>query len=108
MPDTHHRILGIPGRRLTPIFVTFDIVAFLVQGSGSGIASSDNWTGETEKIGRNTLVGGVAFQFVAFGLFLVLFGRFHFLANKLEVVSAPAGWRKVVMAVYISSSMIMV
>lgn len=79
-----------------------------MQGNGSGVASSDNWTGETEKIGRYILVGGLVFQFIAFGLFLAVFGRFHVLANKLEVSNAPIGWRKVVLAVYISSAMIMV
>ncbi|KND88182.1 hypothetical protein TOPH_07220 [Tolypocladium ophioglossoides CBS 100239] len=30
LPQSHHRILGIPGKRLTPIFVSFDIIAFMI------------------------------------------------------------------------------
>ncbi|KAI8723884.1 hypothetical protein NCS52_00245200 [Fusarium sp. LHS14.1] len=108
LPPSRHRILKIPGRRLTPIFVACDVVAFLVQGSGSGIASSDNWQGQMEKIGRNILIGGLAFQLVAFSLFLCVFRRFHVLANRMAVDSAPNGWQKVVLAVYVSSTLIMV
>ncbi|UPK97500.1 hypothetical protein LCI18_008435 [Fusarium solani-melongenae] len=108
LPPSRHRILKIPGRRLTPIFVACDIVAFLVQGSGSGIASSDNWQGQMEKIGRNVLIGGLAFQLIAFSLFLCVFRRFHVLANRMAVDGAPNGWQKVVLAVYVSSSLIMV
>jgi len=102
LPPARHRVLGVPGRRLTPIFVACDVVAFLVQGNGSGIASSDNWTGSTERIGR------LAFQLVSFGLFLCVFRRFHVLANRETVPDAPQGWRHVVRAVYVSSALIMV
>lgn len=108
LPPTHHRILGIAGRLPTPIFVTFDILSFVVQGNGSAIASTGNWTGPKEKIGRYTLIGGLLLQLLAFGLFLAVFGRFHFLANRLAMPDAPVGWRKVVRAVYISSIAIMV
>lgn len=108
LPPTHHRILGIAGRLLTPIFVTFDIVSFLVQGNGSAIASAGNWAGPKEKIGRYTLIGGLLLQLLAFGLFLTVFGRFHFLATRFAVPEARHGWRKVVRAVYISSIAIMV
>lgn len=108
LPSSRHRILGIAGRLLTPIFVTFDILSFIVQGNGSAIASSGNWTGPKEKIGRYTLIGGLLLQLVAFGLFLAVFGRFHMLANRFAVAEAPTGWRKVVTSVYISSVCIMV
>lgn len=108
LPSSHHRILGIPGRFLTPIFVAFDILSFIVQGNGSAIASSGNWTGDKEKIGRYTLIGGLVLQLVAFGLFLAVFRRFHVLANRFAVSDAPPGWRKVVIAVYVSSLCIMV
>ncbi|KAM3543449.1 hypothetical protein ARSEF1564_003690 [Beauveria bassiana] len=108
LAPTHHRILGIAGRLLTPIFVTFDILSFVVQGNGSAIASTGNWRGPKEKIGRYTLIGGLLLQLLAFGLFLAVFGRFHFLASRFTVPDAPVGWRKVVRAVYISSIAIMI
>ncbi|KID78000.1 uncharacterized protein G6M90_00g037950 [Metarhizium brunneum] len=108
LPPSHHRVLGVPGNRLTPIFVVCDVVSFLIQGSGSGIASSDNWQGEKEKIGRYVLIGGLSFQLVAFGLFLCVFRRFHVLANRMARPEAPTGWQQVVLSVYISSVLIMV
>ncbi|KFA63593.1 hypothetical protein S40285_04112 [Stachybotrys chlorohalonatus IBT 40285] len=42
LPLEKQRILGISGRRLTPIFVAFDVMAFLAQGNGSALASSNN------------------------------------------------------------------
>ncbi|KAK7221033.1 hypothetical protein V2G26_009036 [Clonostachys chloroleuca] len=108
LPHSKQRVLKIPGRRLTPIFVVCDVIAFLVQGSGSGIASSNNWQGNTERIGRYVLIGGLAFQLVAFSLFLCVLGRFHVLANRHKVRDSPKGWAKLVVAVYISSVLIMV
>lgn len=108
LPPSRHRVLRIPGRRLTTIFVTCDIVAFLIQGSGSGIASSNDWAGEEERIGRYVLIGGLSFQFLAFSFFLTVFFRFHFLGNRYEAETAPKNWRKLVVAVYVSSILIMV
>ncbi|KAI9151850.1 RTM1 [Paramyrothecium foliicola] len=108
LPESAHRILKVPGRRLTPIFVVCDVLAFLVQGSGSGIASSDDWQGSSGRTGRYILIGGLAFQLVAFSLFLAVFGRFHVLGNRMAVDTAPQGWRQVVKSVYVSSSLIMI
>jgi hypothetical protein len=101
-------VLGIPARLLTRFFVACDVVSFLAQCSGSGIASSDDWSGPNERTGRYILIGGLAFQAVAFSLFLCVLRRFQVLANGVEVESAPRGWRRVMVAVYISSSMILV
>ena len=108
LPADRHRVLGIPARLLTNFFVTCDVISFLAQSSGSGIASSDNWSGPNERTGRYILIGGLAFQAVAFSIFLCVFRRFHVLANRLEAETAPAGWRKVMTTVYVSSSMILV
>lgn len=108
LPPSRHRVLRISGRRLTPIFVVCDIIAFSIQGNGSGVASGGNWMGEKAEVGTNILIAGLAFQFVAFALFLCVFGRFHYLAHKDAAENAPAGWRKVALAVYVSSILIMV
>jgi hypothetical protein len=108
LPQSHHRILKIPGRHLTPVFVGCDVIAFLIQGSGSGVASSDNWQGEMERIGVKILIAGLSFQLVAFSLFICVFRRFHILAGRMAIDSAPKGWQKVVLSVYISSILIMV
>lgn len=108
LPPSSQRILKIPGPWLTPIFVVCDIVALLVQGGGSSIASADDWQGSGERIGRSVLIGGLVFQAVAFSLFLCVFRRFHVLGNRVAVGDAPKGWHRVVRSVYISSGLIMV
>lgn len=108
LPPAQRRIFGIPGKHLTTIFVCFDVFAFLLQGGGSGIASSGNWTGEKERIGRYTIIGGLVFQLICFCLFLAVFRRFHQLGKRSHTPGSSEGWKKVVLAVYISSIMIVV
>ncbi|KUL89241.1 hypothetical protein ZTR_03691 [Talaromyces verruculosus] len=54
------------------IFVTSDILSFLTQASGSGLASSNDWTGSTKDAGIGVLIFGLGLQLVTFLLFLVL------------------------------------
>jgi hypothetical protein len=108
LPPSQHRVLKIPGHRMTPIFVVCDIVAFSIQGNGSGLASGANWQGEKARIGTNILIAGLLFQFAAFAFFLCVLGRFHYLAKQAVAEHAPVGWGKVVAAVYVSSILIMV
>lgn len=108
LPSSRHRVLKIPGHRWTPIFVLCDIIAFSLQGNGSGVASRENWTGRKAQNGINMLIAGLAFQVFTFALFLCVFGRFHFLASKDTADNAPCGWRRIVLAVYVSSILIMV
>ena len=108
LPKERHRVFRIPARYLTPIFVTCDVVAAIVQGSGSSIAAADDYTGPTERTGRYVLVGGLTFQLTFFSVFMAVFGRFHYLARERVSDTAPAGWPKVIIAVYVSSILIMV
>jgi hypothetical protein len=79
-----------------------------VQGSGSSVAGAGNWKGETKDIGEKIIIGGLSFQSLAFVAYLCVFTRFYVTARRMEVETALAGWKRVVKAVYISSSMIMV
>ncbi|KAE8441896.1 hypothetical protein EG329_004202 [Mollisiaceae sp. DMI_Dod_QoI] len=107
-PGTTH-IHRIPVRSLTKTFVLCDIVTFLIQVSGSGIASSASWQGTTLKVGTDTLITGLAIQVVTFGFFLAIVGKFHMLTRAGGVRNdAGHGWKKVLMAVYISSILIII
>ena len=74
------------------------------------MASSVEWVGSTADTGINILIGGLALQAVAFLLFMAIFSRFYYLAKRKGLVAqnAPVGWEKVVVAVYISSFLILV
>ncbi|PUU75469.1 RTA1 like protein-domain-containing protein [Tuber borchii] len=66
--------LGLPARRITLIFVLFDIFSFVVQGSGSGFLSSSS--GNSFQIGSYILISGLALQVAAFAFFTITAIRF--------------------------------
>ncbi|EGE04119.1 RTA1 domain-containing protein [Trichophyton equinum CBS 127.97] len=96
------RILGINPWWLPRIFVTSDILSFLTQASGSGIAASGNWEGSTKTTGENVLKGGLALQLITFTLFLALVARFHSRANAVAKGGVDSGVFKVLLGLYIS------
>ncbi|KAI1144610.1 RTA1-domain-containing protein [Hypoxylon sp. FL0543] len=88
------RLLWIPPRWITPIFVSCDIVALLVQLIGAVSVSSTQATDEDAenklKIGKDVALAGLAIQMGAFGLFTVIAARFHFTSQRFE---ANLKWR---------------
>ncbi|KAM5491367.1 hypothetical protein MaudMau93_001962 [Microsporum audouinii] len=96
------RILGINPWWLPRIFVTSDILSFLTQASGSGIAASGNWEGSTKTTGEGVLKGGLALQLITFTLFLALVARFHSRANAVSKSGIDSGVFKVLLGIYIS------
>lgn len=60
---------------ITKIFVTSDIVTFLVQAGGSGLQATG---GSTATIGHNVALAGLIVQLVSFGSYCVLLFVFAF------------------------------
>ena len=110
LPPHHTHIYKIPVAKLTRIFVICDIVTFLIQVSGSGIASSNNWEGDTVKIGEDVLIAGLALQLATFTFFFAIVAQFHMLTRGVEGIREGAGngWRRILLAVYVSSGLIIV
>lgn len=76
--------LGANYGRLTPawysrIFLTCDIIALVIQGTGGGIASSaaDDDT-KTQNLGSHVMLAGIVFQLVALTAFMFLAGEYFF------------------------------
>jgi hypothetical protein len=110
LPPDSQTILGLPCRKITKIFVICDILSFLVQASGSGIASSNNWQGNAENIGVDVLIAGLATQLVTVLVFAAILGTFTktvFREGKAKD-TAPSGWKRVHMAICISILLIAV
>jgi hypothetical protein len=107
-PTRQHRIFGIPTAKLTRIFVLCDVLSFLVQASGSAIASSGNWKGSAVIIGTDVLIAGLATQVATFAFFMAIVVRFHVLTRRERDVQAGEKWRKILFAVYVSSILIIV
>ncbi|KAH8819843.1 RTA1 like protein-domain-containing protein [Xylogone sp. PMI_703] len=109
LPQSITKIYRIPTAHLTRIFIICDIISFLIQVSGSGIASSGNWEGSTVTVGEDVLIVGLASQVATFIFFLAIVSRFHRL-TKVETIrdDQAGGWRVVLKAVYISSTLILI
>ncbi|KAK4654901.1 hypothetical protein QC762_406460 [Podospora pseudocomata] len=103
---TRHTLLKIPTRFITRLFVGFDILAAAIQGSGTSIAASANWTGLKALSGVDVLVAGLAVQVAGVGVFLLVLGRFTFLVKQLG--SKGGGWGGLLVAVWVSSGLIFV
>ncbi|KAI1082196.1 RTA1-domain-containing protein [Whalleya microplaca] len=73
-------------RWITPIFVSFDIVALIIQLIGAIIVSGTQPTDENAQdkmnLGKNIALAGLAIQIGAFGLFSVSAVRFHFTSRR--------------------------
>ncbi|KAL7626584.1 hypothetical protein AAE478_003356 [Parahypoxylon ruwenzoriense] len=82
------RLLWVPARWITPIFVTFDIVSLVVQLLGAVIVSSTQVTDKNVasrlKTGKDVALVGLSLQIGAFGLFSIIAARFHFTSKRFE------------------------
>ncbi|PYH88925.1 RTA1 domain protein [Aspergillus ellipticus CBS 707.79] len=84
-------------RWLTGIFVTGDVISFLMQGAGGGIMSSGTASGMT--LGENVIMGGLAVQLIFFSIFVIFASLFHFRIRKTPTQKssisgiAQTGWR---------------
>ncbi|KAK3940383.1 RTA1 like protein-domain-containing protein [Diplogelasinospora grovesii] len=127
------RLLWIPPRWLTPIFVGFDIFALFLQLVGAVIVSSTQVT-DTDAVsklnrGKDIAMAGVTLQIIAFGFFSIIAARFHFTSTrfiddmKRRVQAVPgdkfmslegstrkfrADWRRLLYAVNISCIMVLI
>jgi hypothetical protein len=54
------RLCGLQARRFSLIFVTLDIIAFLIQVAGASIASGDNISQSQINLGLHVYMGGVS------------------------------------------------
>lgn len=89
------------------VFVTSDVFSFLIQVSGSGVASSQDWAGTT---GINILLAGLGLQLATNICFLYITGVFYIrtVRNGMVSIDAPENWRKVLYVIISSLVLILV
>lgn len=75
-PGKDRVFLGINPRWLGRIFITSDILSFLLQGAGSAIAAGGDWQGPKKDAGTNVLTIGLAAQLATFTLYLLILALF--------------------------------
>ncbi|GKT47198.1 protein RTA1 [Colletotrichum spaethianum] len=93
---------------MTKVFVTGDVLSFLLQGGGGGYQSSGSL--EALDTGAKIIIVGLFVQLIFFGFFIIIAAAFHRSVN-----AAPTGrsntsipWRKHMKTLYLGSFLIMV
>ncbi|KAL4768683.1 RTA1 like protein-domain-containing protein [Aspergillus nidulans var. acristatus] len=94
---------------LTKVFVTGDVLSFLLQGAGGGIQSSGSL--ESMKTGEHIIVGGLVIQILFFAFFIVTATHFDWKLKKYPIPRARSPdipWRKHLNVLYMTSCLIMI
>lgn len=84
------KLVGISAIRLAALFVTLDILAFIVQASGGSMASMDDAPDHILKIGLDVYMGGVGLQ----EMFILGFTALAVLLHRrmIQTESTQLGW----------------
>ncbi|KAJ5186911.1 hypothetical protein N7449_009905 [Penicillium cf. viridicatum] len=94
---------------LTKIFVTGDVMSFLLQGAGGGIQSSGSLSGM--KTGEHIIIVGLFVQIIFFGFFITVAGLFDWKLRKYPIprcFDREIPWRKYLNILYATSLLILV
>ena len=107
LPQKSQKLLGVSPRIITRTFVSCDILSLLIQCSGSGVAASENWVGNT---GINVLIAGLALQLATNVVFMVLVNVFlkRSLVNGVVSRESPADWKVVLWVIVVSITLVFV
>ncbi|KAK0721773.1 RTA1 like protein-domain-containing protein [Lasiosphaeria miniovina] len=93
---------------LTKIFVTGDVLSFVLQGGGGGYQAAG--TLDALNNGSKVIIGGLFVQLIFFGIFIAVAVAFDLSIRKnpTQQSGTHAVWRKHMWAMYIGSALIMV
>ena len=99
----------ISPRYLTKIFVTGDVICFLVQGGGGGILASSK-SDSSFATGQNVILGGLILQILLFLCFLGIAGVVHARGKKsyTKGLMASSDWQGKMLGLYVVSALILV
>ncbi|KAF4959581.1 hypothetical protein FSARC_10695 [Fusarium sarcochroum] len=92
----------VPVRWLAKIFVSGDVISFLVQGGAAGLMA----TGDNAKLGENMVVCGLMIQILVFGFFIITTIIFQMRMRKAPTALSqdPSNeWTRDIYMLYVSS-----
>lgn len=98
--------MPIPPNRITMLFVTGDVIAFVLQLSGSGLLASKDY--KTVQTGTNIALAGLAFGLFFFVSFLILLFRLQWLAKHHGDQQENAAWHPLLIVMQTASVLILV
>ncbi|KAH8819486.1 RTA1 like protein-domain-containing protein [Xylogone sp. PMI_703] len=100
----------IRSRWLTKVFVTGDVLSFLVQSGGGGMLAQAKKKSDID-LGQNIITAGLVIQILFFGFFVVVSGIFHYriaLYPTTRSMSVEVPWQKYLLVLYAASVFIMI
>ncbi|OJJ83729.1 RTA1 domain-containing protein [Aspergillus glaucus CBS 516.65] len=107
----------VPVKWLTTIFVTGDVIAFVMQAAGGGIMASGTISAMTT--GEHITIGGLAVQLVFFSIFIIASTIFHYrirnnptektfgLSRSSRILHMTA-WEIIMTGLYVASILILI
>lgn len=104
------KYLWVPARRVTPVFVGFDIFSFFVQVIGGSMVAAASSAANANR-GKNIVLAGLALQLATFGFFVVASVRLNFmLRTRLRTVPLPKerNWQLYLNVVNVATVLILV
>ncbi|KAH6879863.1 RTA1 like protein-domain-containing protein [Thelonectria olida] len=106
MVDGEGHVL-VPKKWMTKIFVTGDVLSFILQGGGGGYQSAGSL--EALDNGAKVIIAGLFVQLICFGVFIVIAVTFDRSIRRSPTGSSHmVPWKKHMMVLYIASMLIMV
>ncbi|OAR01179.1 hypothetical protein LLEC1_03860 [Akanthomyces lecanii] len=98
----------IRSKWITAIFVTGDIVSFMIQGGGAGLLVKAD-SASSQSTGQNIIIAELIFQILIFGIFCVVAFSFHsrFTRNGLVNCYLDIPWNSVLVMLYATSGLVM-
>ncbi|KAI1643205.1 RTA1 like protein [Daldinia loculata] len=100
----------IKPRWLTKVFVLGDVLSFFAQGGGGGMLTQAKSVDDVRR-GEDIIIGGLCIQILFFGFFMIVTFVFHKRIAKnptRNALALPTPWRKLILVLYLSSTLIMV
>ncbi|RFU35431.1 hypothetical protein B7463_g905, partial [Scytalidium lignicola] len=100
----------VRSRWLTKVFVTGDVLSFLVQSGGGGMLAQAK-KASTISLGQNMITAGLVVQVLFFGFFIVVSGVFHYriaLYPTARSASIELPWQKYLFVLYAAGVFIMI
>ncbi|KAL6880730.1 RTA1 like domain-containing protein [Trichoderma novae-zelandiae] len=96
---------------LTKIFVTGDVICFLLLSAGGGILATGSGNPSTADTGNNVIIAGLVLQLIWFGIFVVIAAVFHIRMRSIPTVRSQqpeCRWQVYLQALYVASGLIIV
>jgi hypothetical protein len=93
----------------TKLFVSGDVLVFLVQCGGGGLQASGD--ASTINLGQNITIAGLFLQLLFFGTFMIIGGVFHRRCIRnptAESLNRKMPWQRMMFMLYVASGLILV